>query len=114
MAHWEKCLADDTAILKTIVYDGNTAGNIVCWGEAHDRNVGYWLGRKFWGLGIASAALAQFLESVTTRPLFAHVAKSNVASIRVLQKCGFAILRNAKFEDGAGESEEEFIMTINV
>jgi RimJ/RimL family protein N-acetyltransferase len=51
--------------------------------------VGYWISREKWGKGVASRALSLFLLQVRTRPLFAHVAKNNLASIRVLQKCGF-------------------------
>ena len=84
-----KILADETCLVKTIVYDGNIAGNMVCWEQLGEREVGYWLGKEYWGQGIASAALSQFLVQATKRPLFAHVAKHNLASIRVLQKCGF-------------------------
>ena len=44
-----------------------------------------------WGRAIATQALNQFIGQVQTRPLYAHVAKHNIASIRVLQKCGFTI-----------------------
>ena len=40
---------------------------------------------------IATRALAAFLRIVNERPLHAHVAKHNVASIRVLEKCGFKL-----------------------
>ena len=40
--------------------------------------VGYWIGRRDWGRGIATRALALFLERVTTRPLYAFVAVNNV------------------------------------
>src|SRR2546426_5743563 len=48
-------------------------------------NIGYWLGKTHWGKGIASAALAQFLTRIKARPVYAHVAKHNLASIRVLR-----------------------------
>ena len=38
---------------------------------------------------MATTALRLFLDLVTTRPLYAFAAKHNVASIRVLEKCGF-------------------------
>ena len=91
MAHWTKILADESNILKTILYDAQVAGNIVSWEQSGAREVGYWLGREYWGKGIATRALAAFLEQVTARPLHAYVAKHNLASIRVLQKCGFTI-----------------------
>lgn len=89
MAHWAKVLADETVVKQTIVCDGQVAGNMVCFGEEGEREVGYWLGRDFWGKGVASQALSQFLDLVQTRPLHAYVAKQNQASQRVLEKCGF-------------------------
>lgn len=91
MAHWAKIMADQTNMLKTILFDGRVAGNIVSWEQSDHREVGYWIGKEFWGKGIATQALSQFLSLVKTRPLSAHVAKHNVASRRVLEKCGFTI-----------------------
>src|SRR5262249_15735222 len=91
MAHWPNTMPQNPTILKTIVFHGKVAGNIVSWEQSGERKVGYWLGKEYWGKGVASAALARFLGYVTARPLYARVAKSNAASIRVLQKCGFTI-----------------------
>lgn len=91
MAHWSKIVADERLVAKTVVADGQVAGNIVSWDQAGRQEIGYWIGRGFWGKGIATRALDAFLHDVTTRPLFAHVAAHNVASIRVLEKCGFTI-----------------------
>jgi RimJ/RimL family protein N-acetyltransferase len=58
--------------------------------------VGYWLGRPFWGQGYASEALAALQNYVQTQlhhnRLHAVVFKENTASIRVLMKCGFSFL----------------------
>ena len=89
MAHWQRIRRDPTVTTRTILLDGAVAGNIVSWEQDENWEVGYWLGREYWGKGVATAALSQFLEVVTTRPLFAHVAKHNTGSIRVLEKCGF-------------------------
>lgn len=112
MTHWHKILADKGCITYTIVFDGRVAGNIGCWEAEGKWQIGYWLGREFWGQGIASAALAQFLETVTTRPLFAHVAKTNVASIRVLQKCGFTMCGEDRFTMPDGIMGEELILRL--
>ena len=82
-----------TGILNTILADGTVAGNVVYWEAAGEPNIAYWLGKTHWGKGIASAALAQFLTKIEARPVYAHVAKHNFASIRVLQKCGFQLAR---------------------
>jgi RimJ/RimL family protein N-acetyltransferase len=111
-AHWTKVLGNKTNAIKTIVWDGKIAGNIGSWEQSGERLVGYWVGKEYWGKGIASAALSQFLDHVPLRPLKAHVVKSNVASIRVLQKCGFIVTGEAKFDEPDGHNGEELIMSL--
>ena len=89
MAHWAKTLANDAALTMTIVSEGEVAGNIGCWEVDGQKFVGYWIGREFWGRGLATQALAELVGMVEARPLYAHVVSSNVASIRVLEKAGF-------------------------
>jgi len=88
-AHWQRVRTNDSAITKTIVSEGEVAGNIGSWEQDGRRFVGYWVGREFWGKGLATSALREFVSEVTDRPLYAWVATSNVGSIRVLEKCGF-------------------------
>lgn len=113
MAHWAKIMADRSVILKTILYDDQVAGNIVCWEQDGEREVGYWVGKKFWGKGIATKALAEFLNQVKTRPLVAHVAKHNFASRRVLEKCGFTLIKEDKYYSANGEEVEEAILKLD-
>ncbi|MBV8732271.1 MAG: GNAT family N-acetyltransferase [Acidobacteriia bacterium] len=89
LQHWAKILKDHTGVKKTVLYEGAVAGYIVCWPESGRRLVGYWFGRDFWGKGIATIALSQFLAVVPERPLYAYTAGHNTGSIRVLEKCGF-------------------------
>jgi RimJ/RimL family protein N-acetyltransferase len=113
MAHWAKIRTGPSGnMIRTIVFQGQVAGNICSWEQEGERNVGYWLGREFWGQGIASAALSLYLGEVNLRPLHAHVVKHNAASIRVLQKCGFVISGEEKFPGAAGVEIEEFILTL--
>jgi RimJ/RimL family protein N-acetyltransferase len=88
-AHWARIRADDTKVVRTIVADGVVAGNIGSWQEDGQQLLGYWVGREWWGRGVATRALALLVEEVMVRPLYAHVAVHNVGSIRVLEKCGF-------------------------
>jgi len=104
MAHWAKIMADEANILRTIVFDGKVAGNIVGWEDSGEWEVGYWIGKEYWGKGIATRALALFLDLVKTRPLYAHVVKHNIGSRRVLEKCGFKVI---------GEEPEEFILKLS-
>ena len=114
MAHWNKILADDTIIKKTIIVDGQVAGNIVSFEQSGEREVGYWLGKEYWGRGIATKALAAFLDHVHVRPLYAHAAKDNRASIRVLEKCGFRVVGEDRgFANARGEEIEELILRLD-
>jgi RimJ/RimL family protein N-acetyltransferase len=113
MAHWSKIMVDDSVVIKTILFNGDIAGNIVCFEQLGEREVGYWLGKEYWGKGVASQALRQFLDVIKTRPLYAHVAKHNIASKRVLEKCGFKIAAEDKFFSKIfGKDIEEYILIL--
>jgi len=114
MAHWLKILVDDSVVVKTILVNGDIAGNIVCFDQLGEREVGYWLGKEYWGKGIASQGLTQFLEYIETRPLYAHVAKHNIASRRVLEKCGFKVAAEDKFFSKIfGKEIEEYVLILD-
>ncbi len=99
-AHWERILADPTGLIRTIVTeDGEVAGNILSFLRGETREIGYWLGRSFWGRGIATQAVTEFLSIETRRPLHAGVAPHNTGSLRVLEKCGFTRLPPSPDED---------------
>jgi GNAT superfamily N-acetyltransferase len=75
--------------------------------------VSYWLGREFWGKGIATTALRLFLSVVAVRPLYARAARDNAASIRVLEKCGFTIAGSARgFANARGAEVEEMVLVL--
>jgi RimJ/RimL family protein N-acetyltransferase len=101
MVHWAKNMRDDQNYNRTILFNGQVVGYIVSFIMEGEREVGYWIGREFWGKGIATQALSLFLKGITTRPLYAHVIKANVGSRRVLENCGFSL---------AAENDEEFIL----
>jgi RimJ/RimL family protein N-acetyltransferase len=92
-AHWARIRADPQVLIRTIEVEGQVAGNVLTFIHAGKRVVGYWLGRDWWGRGLATRALAAFLEIVDERPLRATVAHANAASVRVLEKNGFRLLR---------------------
>lgn len=85
------------------------------YGRAGCTSIGYWLGKRFWGRGIATEAVTLLgdhaFASLGVRRLWANVMASNRASARVLEKAGFqheATLR-AAFVDRAGEVQDELI-----
>jgi RimJ/RimL family protein N-acetyltransferase len=111
--HWTtKVLGDDTVTKRTILLDEKVVGNIVSFEMSGETLVGYWIGRDHWGKGVASRALSLFLAEVDARPLHAHVAKHNVASIRVLEKCGFLIVGEDTIME-SGDQVEELILRLD-
>lgn len=114
MAHWTRIRGDESNITRTILADGQVVGNIGSYVELGEREVGYWLGKPYWGKGIATAALAAFLRLVTQRPLYARAVKDNAASLRVLQKCGFTIIGEGKgYANARREEVEEWILKLD-
>ncbi len=104
VAHWARILADVSVTKRTVLFDGRVAGNVVSFENSGEREVGYWIDGEYWGKGIATEALSQFLgQAEARRPLHAAVARHNVGSIRVLEKCGFTIV---------GEEDGEYVLRL--
>lgn len=112
--HWERIRSDPQVIIRTILVGGAVAGHVSSYVEDGGPEITYWLGKAFWGRGIASAALRSFLDQVNpARPMRARVAKDNPASLRVLQKCGFQIIGEDRgFAQARGVETEEYILTL--
>lgn len=89
MAHWSALMADPAVLCRTVLAGGAVAGNVVAFDHEGRREIGYWIGREFWGRGVATRAVRAFLRVEPTRPLYGAVAAGNGASIMVLQRCGF-------------------------
>jgi RimJ/RimL family protein N-acetyltransferase len=54
---WSRLRADETVLTRVIVDDDDVAGTIGSWGVSGEREVTYWIGRSYWGKGIATEAL---------------------------------------------------------
>lgn len=112
-AHWGKVRSDPAVIVRTVLAGGEVAGHAAVFGPPGEREVTYWVGRGYWGRGVATAALAALLGLERTRPLYAHAAADNAGSIRVLQKCGFAITgRGRIFAQARGEEVDEVTLSL--
>lgn len=86
----DKMLSNPDVCIKTIVASNEIVGDIVSWKDDGKRWVGFWIGKAYWGRGITSAALIEFIKKhESSRPLYADVAVHNLASLRVLEKSGF-------------------------
>ena len=90
LRHWnERVLTPPSTSHACIEVDGSVAGYLLSWVSEDRRWLGYWLGRAWWGHGLAQRAVALFLEQEQRRPLYAITSEGNVASQRVLEKAGF-------------------------
>ena len=114
LMHWHRILADPSTINQTIVVDGQVAGSVSSYQDDGHPEVTYWLGRNYWGKGLATRALTEFLAHVNpTRPISARAAKDNIGSLRVLEKCGFRIIGEDKgFANARGKEVEEFLLQL--
>jgi len=112
-AHWAKIRCDDTVTIRTILLEGRVAGHIAKFERFGKPEVTYWIGREYWGKGVATKALSEFLNEVKARPLYARVAEDNPASLRVLEKCGFAICGHERsFANARGEEIKEAVFKL--
>jgi RimJ/RimL family protein N-acetyltransferase len=110
---WSRLRADETVINRAIVVDGEVVGTIGSWGDPDEREVTYWIGRSHWGKGIATAALVAFLAVDRSRPIHGRVASDNVASRRVLEKCGFRVIaRDRGFAEARSAEIEELLLRL--
>jgi RimJ/RimL family protein N-acetyltransferase len=87
---WARLRADESVINRVIVVDGEVAGTIGSWGDPGEREVTY-----------------------PSRPLHARVAHDNVASRRVLEKCGFRVVATERgFAEARSGEIEEFVLRL--
>ena len=111
---WARLRADETVINRVIVVDGEVAGTIGSWGEPGDREITYWIGRSYWGKGIATCAVQALLTIDRSRPLHARVAYDNIGSRRVLEKCGFRVVATERgFAEARSDEIEELVLRLD-
>jgi RimJ/RimL family protein N-acetyltransferase len=113
-AHWKKIMADPTVIFRTIVCDGQVVGSVSSYEESGKPEITYWIGRAYWGKGVATRALTAFLaQASATRPIYARVARDNLGSRRVLEKCGFEVVGETKgFANARGTEVEDLLLEL--
>lgn len=113
-AHWDRIRAAPTIFIRTILCDGQAAGSVLSYEDEGRPEVSYWLGREFWGRGIATWALGEFLRTANLkRPMYARVAKDNLGSRRVLEKCGFAVIGDERgYANARGTEIEELLLEL--
>ena len=113
MAHWAKILSNDSIVKRAILVGDTVVGHIDCFELFGEQSIGYWIGKQYWGKGIATKALSLFLKELTIRPLYARIVNDNIGSLRVLEKNGFKIIGADKgFAHARGEEVEEYILEL--
>lgn len=86
---YKKFLSDPTIHMQTIWLNENIVGSVAKYVMDGHAEITYWIDKQYWGQGIATCALNEFLNLEITRPIFGRAAFDNVGSQRVLEKCGF-------------------------
>ncbi len=111
---YSRYLTDPSIHMRTIMADGEIAGSISKYVIEEEAEITYWIDRKFWGKGIATAALSAFLHLEQSRPIYGRVAFDNFGSQRVLEKCGFVKIGTDKGFANARQTEiEEYIYKLS-
>jgi RimJ/RimL family protein N-acetyltransferase len=112
-AHFARILSDEAVTVRTILWQERVVGHIASFERSGDLEVAYWIGKEHWGQGIATEALSQFLHHIKPRPLYARAAADNIASLRVLEKCGFRVTGHDKgFANARAQEIEEAILKL--
>ena len=112
---YTKHLADPDIHMRTIKVNGLIVGSIAKFIMDNEAGITYWIDRKFWGRGIATTALNEFLKIEQARPIYGRVAFDNYGSQKVLEKCGFVKVGQDKGYANARQAEiEEFIYKLTV
>ncbi|PSL58232.1 RimJ/RimL family protein N-acetyltransferase [Saccharothrix carnea] len=113
-AHMAKVRASPDTKLRAVTLDGRLVGTISSFVMEGDTEITYWLDRSVWGRGVASRALALFLDVVAVRPLHARAASDNLGSLAVLRKAGFAVIGTEVSYASARDAEiEETILRLD-
>ena len=73
-AKWAKILGDESITKRTILFGGQVAGSVSTFVApwSGKLEVTYWIGRSYWGKGIATGALKAFLTVDPSRALHAR------------------------------------------
>lgn len=104
-----------------IAVEGQAVGviGLVLQNDVYRKNaeIGYWLGEAYWGQGIMTKAIVQFVNSsfklFDLFRIYAGVFEDNKGSIRVLEKAGFkreAIFEKGAFKNGRYINEHRYVI----
>jgi RimJ/RimL family protein N-acetyltransferase len=114
LTKYSKLLDEPTVNMRTILFDNKIVGSISKFEIDGEAEITYWIDKHFWGKGVTTTALKNFLTIENMRPIFGRVAFDNYGSQRVLEKCGFVKIGKDKgFANARGREIEEFIYKLS-
>lgn len=112
-SRWQRILSNPDITARTVIVDNHVCGYIAFFEQLGKPSISYWIGKSFWGRGIATDAVSQFMNIINVRPLFARVALNNVGSIKVLAKNGFKkVGEETSYSDALDTMVEEAIYSL--
>lgn len=111
---WSAIVENPKINMQTIRLENKIVGSVIHFDMMNETNVSYWIDQKFWGMGIATKALNEFINNSDKRPLFGRVAFDNFGSQKVLEKCGFkSIAKEKGFANARKKEIEEFVYKLD-
>ncbi len=112
--HWQNILGDESITVRTIESDGAVVGSVLMYLNDDVPEISYWIDKAYWGQGVTTDAVGQFLKEFTARPIRARTVVDNMGSIKVLERWGFTEVGRAKdFANARGTVVEEVIMELS-
>lgn len=92
-AHWRHLREASDSMVRTIKVtedsDQHVVGHIRDHVDSDQHLVSFWIDRSYWGRGVTTRALGQFLDELGHRPVYARAPRHNEAAIVVLRRNGF-------------------------
>ncbi len=114
MKKWTAIVDNPKIKMVTIRLENIIVGSVIHFDIMSETNVSYWIDQNFWGKGIATEALNEFIKGSDKRPLFGMVAYDNIGSQKVLEKCGFKSIGKEKgFANARKKEIEEFVYRLD-
>jgi len=111
---WEQMRSDERVLARTIVWKGAVTGYVVHLIQRDKPSISCWLGRDYWGKGVATQAVRDFLDLIEKRPVYARVAYDNLAAMQVFRKTGFEIVGyDSFFSEAHGYEIDEIILALS-
>ncbi|MGA5299339.1 GNAT family N-acetyltransferase [Nucisporomicrobium flavum] len=113
-AHMRRLRTSPEIDLWAVTAGGELAGTIASFPVGADTEITYWIGRSWWGRGVATAALRLYLGRLAVRPITARAASDNAGSLAVLRKAGFRkVGTEVAYATGRGTEIEETVLRLD-